>query len=85
MSRRVATARLGRVLHLAADALLPVEGAEVRDGRRVVGVGRWAHSRGCGALGKCVRSRLSPFRALRGVVGEDACVPTWVAAGTGGV
>jgi hypothetical protein len=63
MSQRVATARLGRVLHLAAEALLPVEGGEVGDGRGGVGVGRWAHIRGWAALGSVVASRLS----LRGV------------------
>jgi hypothetical protein len=53
ISRRVAAAGLGlgRVLYLAADALLAVEGGEVGNGRRRgLGVGRWAHIRGSEAL-----------------------------------
>jgi hypothetical protein len=54
MSRRlVATAGLGRVLHLAADALLPMEGGEVRDRRCRLRGGGWAHSRCCGVSRLC--------------------------------
>jgi hypothetical protein len=74
MSRRVATARLGRVLHLAADALLPVEGGEVGDGRGMLRVGRWAHITGWEALQVCGSAQSSLLRILRGVVVEDACV-----------
>jgi hypothetical protein len=53
MSSRVTTAGLGRVLHLAADALLPMKGGEVRDRRCRLRVGRWAHSRCCEVLRLC--------------------------------
>jgi hypothetical protein len=74
ISRRVATARLGRVLHLAADALLPVEGGEVGNGRGLLRVGRWAHITGCEARRVCGSAQSSLLRVLRGVVVEDGCV-----------
>jgi hypothetical protein len=83
MSLRVATARLGRVLHLAAEALLPVEGGEVGDGRGVLGVGRWAHIRGCGALGVWCSKQTVSAKRVRVVSRWRMCA--WVEAVKGGV
>jgi hypothetical protein len=68
-------------VHFAADALLPVEGGEVGNGRGMLGVGRRAHSRRWEALAGVSGIEASLLRGGWSVGVEE----TWVAAGKGGV